>query len=62
MSHRVIISSNVKAMLQDPEVSSQLTSNQQTRVTPICDDPEPPCDDDMHFLLRCLGRVYSSED
>lgn len=62
MSHRIIISSAVLTALQDPDVQSELSTNQNSHVGVICAGEQPPCDVDMHYLLRILGRAYAQED
>lgn len=62
MSHRIIISSAVQTALQEPDVQSELTPNQNQRIGVICAGEQPPCDVDMHYLLRMLGRAYAQED
>lgn len=61
MSHRIIIASAVKAAFQDPEVRSELTSNQLAKVDQICAQDEP-CDEDFRYLSRRLTQAYCEED
>lgn len=63
MSHRIIISAALQSALNAPEVQAQLSSSQQARVASICnDETQPPCDDNLHYLLRTAGKAYSQED
>lgn len=62
MAHRIIISSAVQTALQDQDVQAELSDNQNARVAIICAGEQPPCDVDMHYLLRMLGRAYAQED
>lgn len=61
MSHRVIIISSVKSLLQEPEVRSELTTSQLAKVDNICSQSEP-CDEDFRYLTRRLNQAYCSED
>jgi hypothetical protein len=63
MSHRIIIDSAVKSAILSTEVQDHLTTNQRDRTISICNGTtQPPCDDDMRYLLRCLDRAYSQDD
>lgn len=61
MSHKIIISSAIKALFQDPEVRSELTTAQLAKVDQICAQDEP-CDEDFRYLSRRLTRAYCEED
>lgn len=61
MSHKIIISSAVKTLLQDPVVRQQLTPTQLTRVDHVCTHADIS-DDDFRFLTRCVNRAYCIED
>lgn len=61
MSHRIIISSAVKAIFQEPEVRSKFDSSQLAKIDHICSQ-EVPCDEDFRYLTRRLNDVYCQED
>lgn len=61
MSHKIIISSALKALLQEPEVRAELTQTKLDRVDHICTH-EDISDDDFRFLTRCINRAYCEED
>lgn len=61
MSHRIIISSAIKAVFQEPEVRSELTTTQLAKVDSICLQDEP-CDEDFRYLTRRLTWAYCEED
>jgi hypothetical protein len=61
MSHRVIIINSMKAVFQEPEVRSELTTQQLAKVDSICAQPEP-CDEDFRYLARRLAQAYCEED
>lgn len=61
MAHRIIIASAIKAVFQEPEVRSELTTSQLAKVDQICAQTEP-CDEDFRYLTRRLTRAYCEED
>jgi hypothetical protein len=61
MSHRVIIITSIKAVFQEPEVRSELTTTQLAKVDQICAQDEP-CDEDFRYLSRRLTQAYCEED
>lgn len=61
MSHRIIISSAVKAAFQTPDVRDLLTTAQLARVDSICAQDEP-CDEDFRYLARRLTQAYCTDD
>lgn len=61
MSHKIIISSAIKAVFQDPEVRAELTTSQLAKVDNICTQAEP-CDEDFRYLARRLTQAYCQED
>jgi hypothetical protein len=62
MSHRTVIINAIKAVFQDPEVRSELTTTQLAKVDRICAQPGEPCDDDYRYLSRMQTRAYCEED
>ncbi len=61
MSHRIIISSAIKALFQEPEVRTKLTSTQLARADHICTHADIS-DDDFRYLTRRLNQVFCKED
>jgi hypothetical protein len=61
ISHRIIISSAIKAVFQEPEVRAELTTTQLARVDSICAQTEP-CDEDFRYLTRRLNAAYCADD
>jgi hypothetical protein len=61
MSHRVIIINSIKAVFQEPDVRSELTTQQLAKVDQICAQTEP-CDEDFRYLMRRLNKAYCEED
>lgn len=59
--HRIIISSAMKTLFQEPEVRNELTTSQLAKVDSICAQDEP-CDEDFRYLTWRLNRAYTSED
>ena len=66
MSHRVIIINKVAEIFDAPEVKEELTPAQQTRAHQIFQhSPSSPIecpDEDFHWLMRKLTKVYCQED
>lgn len=61
MAHRIIISSAIKALLQDPEVRQEMSAAKLARIDHVCTHTEIS-DDDFRFLTRCIDRAYCEED
>lgn len=61
MSHRIIISSAIKAVFQESEVREKLSTQQLAKVDQICAQEEP-CDEDFRYLTRKLNKAYCIED
>jgi hypothetical protein len=61
VAHKIIISSAIKTLFQDPEVRAELTTNQLAKVDNICTQAEP-CDEDFRYLARRMVQAYCEED
>lgn len=59
--HRIIIASAVKAIFEDTEVRSELTTSQLAKVDNICAQTDP-CDEDFRYLARRLTVAYCTDD
>ena len=62
MTHRVVISSKVAEILNEPEVREHLTPAQCTKVDQILNGPQPCCDEDFRYLQRRVNGVYCEGD
>lgn len=62
MSHRVVISSAVAQIINEPEVRELLTPAQCTKVDQILNGPQPCCDEDFRYLQRRISNVYCEGD
>jgi len=61
MSHKVIIADSARAAVQNPSLRQELTGDQCSILDQCLSQPEPS-DQDMHRVLRILGRVYACGD